>query len=248
MTERHIIDTGPLKSNGWSLVKHGDSNCLLATMSLADVPPVKIDDIIPRGKWIANSITVYDMEKEVEDLLNEYHIPHEMKGRAKSIYSIYNKLNKGKKFSDIYDLLAIRILVDTEQECYLALGIIHSKFKPIPKRFKDYVAMPKANMYQSLHTTVFGVDGYLFEIQIRTYEMNHAAEYGIAAHWKYKENKSTEEDTAPKVETETKPEAAEDASATEKNAEIPPKKSWVEVVKDILKLILEWLHLINTDK
>ena len=132
--------------------------------------------------------TVYDMEKEVENLLNEYHIPHEMKGRAKSIYSIYNKLDKGKKFSDIYDLLALRILVNTEQECYLALGLIHSKFRPLPKRFKDYIAMPKPNMYQSLHTTVFGIDGYLFEIQIRTYDMDEVAENGIASHWAYKES------------------------------------------------------------
>ena len=132
--------------------------------------------------------TVYDMQTEVSELLTEHHIPHEIKGRAKSIYSIYNKLDKGKKFSDIYDLLALRILVNTEQECYLALGIIHSKFRPLPKRFKDYVAMPKANMYQSLHTTVFGIDGYLFEIQIRTHEMDEVAENGIASHWAYKEN------------------------------------------------------------
>ena len=133
--------------------------------------------------------TVNDMLLSVSNLLTEHNIPHEIKGRAKSIYSIYNKLNKGKKFSDIYDLLALRILVNTEQECYLALGIIHSKYRPIPKRFKDYVAMPKANMYQSLHTTVFGVDGYLFEIQIRTYHMDEVAENGIASHWAYKENK-----------------------------------------------------------
>lgn len=133
--------------------------------------------------------TVNDMMMLVTDLLNEHNIPHEMKGRAKSIYSIYNKLNKGRKFSDIYDLLALRILVHTEQECYLTLGIIHSKFKPIPKRFKDYIAMPKTNMYQSLHTTVFGVDGYLFEIQIRTYKMDEVAENGIASHWAYKEHK-----------------------------------------------------------
>ena len=134
---------------------------------------------------------VYEMQQEVSDLLNEHHIPHEIKGRAKCIYSIYNKLDKGKKFSEIYDLLALRILVQTEQECYLALGIIHSKFRPLPKRFKDYVAMPKANMYQSLHTTVFGVGGDLFEIQIRTHEMDEVAENGIAAHWSYKENKGS---------------------------------------------------------
>ena len=131
---------------------------------------------------------VFDIEKEVSELLDEYHIPHEMKGRAKSIYSIYNKLDKGKKFSDIYDLMGLRILVNTEQECYLALGLIHSKFRPLPRRFKDYIAMPKPNMYQSLHTTVFGIDGYLFEIQIRTYEMDEVAENGIASHWAYKES------------------------------------------------------------
>ena len=131
--------------------------------------------------------TVFDMQTSVSELLDEHHINHEIKGRAKSIYSIYNKLDKGKKFSDIYDLLALRILVNTEQECYLALGIIHSKFKPLPKRFKDYIAMPKPNMYQSLHTTVFGIDGYLFEIQIRTYDMNEVAENGIASNWAYKE-------------------------------------------------------------
>ena len=133
--------------------------------------------------------TVYEMMDEVTSLLTEHNIVHEIKGRSKSIYSIYNKLNKGKKFSDIYDLLALRILVNTEQECYLALGIIHSKFRPLPKRFKDYIAMPKPNMYQSLHTTVFGIDGYLFEIQIRTYDMDEVAENGIASHWAYKENK-----------------------------------------------------------
>ncbi len=134
--------------------------------------------------------TVFDMQKDVTNLLQEHSINHEIKGRSKSIYSIYNKLDKGKKFSDIYDLQALRILVNTEQECYLALGLIHSKFRPLPKRFKDYVAMPKPNRYQSLHTTVFGVDGYLFEIQIRTYEMDEIAENGIAAHWSYKEKGS----------------------------------------------------------
>lgn len=147
---------------------------------------------------------VFDMEKEVSELLDEYHIPHEMKGRAKSIYSIYNKLDKGKKFSDIYDLMGLRILVNTEQECYLALGLIHSKFRPLPRRFKDYIAMPKPNMYQSLHTTVFGIDGYLFEIQIRTYEMDEVAENGIASHWAYKESGGSKTQANLQTTTEQK--------------------------------------------
>ena len=129
---------------------------------------------------------VANMLKEVSDLLDEHHIKHEIFGRSKSIYSIYKKLSKGKKFNDIYDILALRVLVDTEPECYLVLGLIHSKYKPVPNRFKDYIAMPKTNLYQSLHTTVFGVDGKLFEIQIRTYDMHKVAEYGIASHWSYK--------------------------------------------------------------
>src|SRR5574344_2094821 len=133
---------------------------------------------------------VQEMMNKVSELLAEHNIKHEIKGRAKSIYSIYKKLDKGRKFSDIYDLLALRVFVDTEQDCYQALGIIHSKYRPIPKRFKDFIAMPKTNMYQSLHTTVFGIDGYLFEIQIRTYAMDRVAENGIASHWSYKEKGS----------------------------------------------------------
>ena len=135
-------------------------------------------------------ILVAQMQTSVSELLTEHGIKHEMKGRAKSIYSIYKKLDKGRRFSDIYDIYALRVFVDTEQDCYQVLGIIHSKFKPIPKRFKDYIAMPKTNMYQSLHTTVFGLDGNLFEIQIRTYEMDQIAENGIASHWSYKEKGS----------------------------------------------------------
>ena len=162
----------------------------LEDLSLRYLKPDVFYDIVEKlnKTKMERDKTVYDMQRDVSDLLTEHHIPHEIKGRAKSIYSIYNKLDKGKKFSDIYDLLALRILVNTEQECYLALGIIHSKFRPLPKRFKDYVAMPKPNMYQSLHTTVFGIDGYLFEIQIRTYDMDEVAENGIASHWAYKEN------------------------------------------------------------
>lgn len=128
------------------------------------------------------------MLEEVSNLLTEHNINHEIKGRSKSIYSIYNKLNKGRKFEDIYDILALRVFVNTEQECYLALGLIHSKYKPVPKRFKDYIAMPKENMYQSLHTSVFGSDDNIYEVQVRTPEMDELAEHGIASHWSYKEH------------------------------------------------------------
>lgn len=139
---------------------------------------------------IERDALVMEMQNSVSRLLTDHGIKHEIKGRAKSIYSIYKKMDKGKRFSDIYDIFALRVFVDTVQDCYQALGIIHSKFKPIPKRFKDYIAMPKTNMYQSLHTTVFGLDGNLFEIQIRTYEMDQIAENGIASHWSYKEHGS----------------------------------------------------------
>ena len=163
----------------------------LEDLSLRYLKPDAYFDIVEKlnQKKTERDEAVNKMLNEVSELLNEHNIPHEIKGRSKSIYSIYNKMSKGKRFDDIYDILALRVFVDTEQECYLALGLIHSKYKPVPKRFKDYIAMPKTNLYQSLHTTVFGIDGELFEIQIRTYDMDKIAEYGIASHWSYKEHK-----------------------------------------------------------
>lgn len=163
----------------------------LEDLSLRYLKPDAYFDIVEKlnQKKVERDAAVSKMMDEVSNLLKEHNIPHEIKGRSKSIYSIYNKLSKGKPFSDIYDILALRVFVDTEQECYIALGLIHSKYKPVPKRFKDYIAMPKTNLYQSLHTTVFGIDGELFEIQIRTYDMDKIAEYGIASHWSYKEHK-----------------------------------------------------------
>lgn len=163
----------------------------LEDLSLRYSNPTAYFDIVEKlnVKKSERDEAVGKMLSDVSQLLNEHNIPHEIKGRSKSIYSIYTKMAKGKKFEDIYDILALRVFVNTEQECYLALGLIHSKYKPVPKRFKDYIAMPKTNMYQSLHTTVFGIDGQLFEIQIRTYDMDKIAEYGIASHWSYKENK-----------------------------------------------------------
>lgn len=147
---------------------------------------------------------VKNMMDKVDVLLNEANIEHELKGRSKSIFGIYKKMDKGKKFKDIYDILALRVYVNTEAECYHALGIIHSKYKPLPKRFKDYIAMPKTNMYQSLHTTVFGEGGSLYEIQIRTYEMDEIAERGIASHWAYKENNANNVSTLMKNTMEQK--------------------------------------------
>ena len=161
----------------------------LEDLSLRYLKPDAYFDIVEKlnQKKTERDEAVNNMMNEVSTLLTEHNIPHEIKGRSKSIYSIYNKLSKGRAFNDIYDILALRVFVDTEQECYLSLGLIHSKYKPVPKRFKDFIAMPKTNLYQSLHTTVFGIDGELFEIQIRTYEMDKIAEYGIASHWSYKD-------------------------------------------------------------
>ena len=129
-----------------------------------------------------------DIIESVKKILDEAEIKAEIKGRVKNLFSIYKKLHsRVKSIDEIYDLFAIRIFVDSIKDCYATLGVIHEHYTPIPGRFKDYIAMPKPNGYQSLHTTVIGKDGIPFEIQIRTYEMDHIAEYGVAAHWAYKE-------------------------------------------------------------
>ena len=143
----------------------------------------------------ANTDFVDQVLTEVKQILSDSKVSGEVYGRKKHLYSIYRKMKERSKTLDqIYDLVAIRIVVNTVDECYEVFGKIHHKWKPIPGRIKDYIATPKPNMYRSLHTTVVTNFGKIFEIQIRTYEMNHAAEYGIAAHWKYKEKKQVADD------------------------------------------------------
>ena len=129
-----------------------------------------------------------EMKEDISNILSEHGIKFKIKGRVKSIHSIYEKMLSGHKWNEIYDILALRIIVEKVDECYLAIGLIHAKYKPLPNRFKDYIAMPKGNMYQSLHTSIYGIDSYVFEIQVRTYEMDEVAEKGIASHWSYKEH------------------------------------------------------------
>ena len=137
----------------------------------------------------------------VADKLTENGIKFHLEGRIKTAYSIYRKMFKqNKSFDEVYDFYAMRIIVDTELECYTVLGIIHEMFNSIPGRFKDYISIPKPNMYRSLHTTVIGRDGIPFEVQIRTWEMHHIAEYGVAAHWKYKSGATSQADLDQKLE------------------------------------------------
>ena len=169
-----------------------------------------------------------DMKDAISEILIDNEIRFEIKGRVKSVYSIYNKLNNGKKWNDIYDFLALRVLLEKESDCYLAVGLIHQKFKPMPNRFKDYIAMPKENMYQSLHTTVFGVDGHLFEIQFRTYEMDEIAEKGISSHWSYKEKGTKKAQSLMEQKLEVF------RNVIESNAELDNDKDFASKVKDEL--------------
>ena len=161
----------------------------LENLSLYYLKPNVYNDILEKLNNTVSELNDYleEMKESIIELLTDAGITFEIKGRVKSVYSIYNKLNNGKKWDNIYDILALRVFVNTEAECYQVIGLIHSRFRPMPKRFKDYIASPKENMYQSLHTTVFGVEGKVFEIQVRTYEMDEIAEKGLASHWSYKE-------------------------------------------------------------
>ncbi len=161
----------------------------LENLSLYYLKPDVYNDILEKLNETVDELNdcLEEMKESIIDILTNAGIKFEIKGRVKSVYSIYNKLSNGKEWNKIYDILALRIFVEEESDCYQVIGLIHSRFRPMPKRFKDYIASPKENMYQSLHTTVFGVEGHVFEIQVRTYEMDEIAEKGIASHWSYKE-------------------------------------------------------------
>ena len=161
----------------------------LENLSLYYLKPDVYNDILEKLNETVDELNdcLEEMKDSLIELLTDAGIKFEIKGRVKSVYSIYNKLSNGKEWNKIYDILALRIFVEEESECYQVIGLIHSRFRPMPKRFKDYIASPKENMYQSLHTTVYGVEGHVFEVQVRTYEMDEIAEKGIASHWSYKE-------------------------------------------------------------
>lgn len=162
----------------------------LEDLSLKYLEPEKYKHIVDltNERFSRKKQALENLKKRLADILYEQGIPFRMESRVKSIYSIYRKMyKKDKNFDDIYDILAIRVITESVLNCYEILGIVHSTYKPIPGRFKDYIAMPKPNMYQSLHTSILSGDGNAFEIQIRTEEMDQIAETGVAAHWKYKE-------------------------------------------------------------
>ena len=176
----------------------------LEDLSFKYIDPVAFHEIaqLVGQRRVEREESIRRVISELSEKLDEQHIHYEMDGRPKHLYSIYKKMHgQGKTFDQIYDLIAVRVLVDTVQDCYTVLGIVHTLWNQIPGRFKDYISVPKGNMYQSLHTTVIGGRKmpFPFEIQIRTWEMHRIAEYGVAAHWRYKEGGGTESDMDSKL-------------------------------------------------
>lgn len=166
----------------------------LENISLKYLHPQEYEDLERRvnAKKQQREEMIQNVISEIRTALDEMHMKYDIMGRSKQLYSIYKKMTvQHKQLDEIFDLVAVRVIVETVRDCYAVLGQVHTMWKPIPGRFKDYIAMPKPNMYQSLHTTVLGDNGVPFEIQIRTYEMHRVAEYGIAAHWKYKEGNTS---------------------------------------------------------
>lgn len=188
------------------------------------------------AKKAERDLQVQNMIKDISELLTENHIEFRIFGRSKHLYSIYKKMvKKNKRFEEILDLLAIRIITKTELNCYEILGYIHAKYRPIPGRLKDYIAMPKMNMYQSLHTTIVGEDGRIFEVQIRTEEMDNVAEKGIAAHWRYKEGSKYDARKEQKEIEEKLSWLKDFATITKENKDVSDSDYMDTLTKDIFE-------------
>ncbi|MGN1096111.1 MAG: RelA/SpoT family protein [Eubacteriales bacterium] len=175
----------------------------LENLALSYLDPIGYEEVSAdiEKKYGSNKDFIDSTKTQIKEKMTDSGIKCEVTGRVKSVYSVYRKMyNQNKSFDEIYDFYAVRIIVDTELECYTALGIIHEIYNSIPGRFKDYISIPKPNMYRSLHTTVIGRGGIPFEVQIRTWEMHQVAEYGIAAHWKYKSGDKASDDISRKLE------------------------------------------------
>ena len=163
----------------------------------------EIEELLKTYRTKSRKKSLDALTKRIADILYEHQIPFEIKSRVKSMYSIYEKIyRKGKTFDEIYDVLALRIITENEIQCYEILGLIHQTYRPIPGRFKDYIAMPKPNLYQSLHTSIVSGDGNIYEIQIRTKEMDKVAESGVAAHWGYKEGSYNSKNEQKEIENQ----------------------------------------------
>lgn len=205
---------------------------------LSYLEPEKFNEIktllSKKAKTMGKSLE--NLKKRIADILFEHHIPFDISSRVKSIYSIYEKMYvKGHPFEEIYDILALRIITETELQCYEILGLIHQTYVPVPGRFKDYIAMPKPNMYQSLHTSIISGDGNRYEVQIRTKEMDEIAETGVAAHWAYKEG-SGYNSKQEQQEIEDKLHWFRDFVSMSSDAENETAKEYVEnLTKDIFE-------------
>lgn len=174
----------------------------LENLSLMYLDPIGYEEIKQNieKKYGQNKDSLEKARKQISEALTANNIRFSLDGRVKSVYSTYKKMyEQNKQFDEIYDFYALRVIVDTELECYSVLGIIHDMFRSIPGRFKDYISTPKPNLYRSLHTTVIGKDGLPFEVQIRTWEMHQIAQYGVAAHWKYKSGERSKEEIDKKL-------------------------------------------------
>lgn len=212
----------------------------LDDLSLKYLKPEVYYDLVDKvaQRKVEREKYVEEIVQAVRERIAQAGIEGEVDGRVKHFFSIYKKMvNQHKSLDEIYDLFAVRIIVNTVKDCYAALGVIHTMYTPMPGRFKDYIAMPKPNMYQSLHTTLIGSSGQPFEIQIRTYEMHRTAEYGIAAHWKYKEESNGHH-----------PEAKEEEKLTwlrqilEYQQEMPDNKEFMDLLKSDLDLFSDSVY------